>query len=206
MTIAKHIRSVSRAASQKLGILKKSWRMFHDRSLHGRCFRGFVLPVLEYCSAVYCSAAYTHPELLDRAVSGARFLAGGCLSVALFIVDLWQYCVCCKTSGVTRCTVLRRWYITQREAHFPDCYISNFRVTSAEHDTLQFCMELQFCRRLNSRRQFCCSMHRGRVLVCRAAPCMIWTSTSCQHCWYWSKYYKKEEQEEIVKEIQVCAK
>ena len=49
--------------------------MFHDRSLLGRCFRGFVLPVLEYCSAVWCSAADTH--LLDRAVSGTRFLTGG---------------------------------------------------------------------------------------------------------------------------------
>ena len=48
----------------------------HDRSLLGRCFRGFVLPVLEYCSAVWCSAADTHLKLLDRAVSGARFLTG----------------------------------------------------------------------------------------------------------------------------------
>ena len=51
--------------------------MFHDRSLLGRCFRGFILPVLEYCSAVWCSAANTHLKLLDRTVSGARFLAGG---------------------------------------------------------------------------------------------------------------------------------
>ena len=50
--------------------------MFHDRSLLGRCFRGFVLPVLEYCSAVWCSAADAHLKLLDRAVSGARFLTG----------------------------------------------------------------------------------------------------------------------------------
>ena len=53
MTFEKHLRSVSRAASQRLGILRKSWRMFHDRSLLSRCFRGFVLSVLEYCSAVW---------------------------------------------------------------------------------------------------------------------------------------------------------
>ena len=52
MTFEKHIRSVSRAASQRLGILRKSWRVFHDRSLLGKCFRRFVLLVLEYCSAV----------------------------------------------------------------------------------------------------------------------------------------------------------
>ena len=73
----KHLRSVSRATSQRLGILRKSCRVFHDRLLLGRCFRGFVLPVLEYCSAFWCSAADTHLKQLDRAVSGARFLTGG---------------------------------------------------------------------------------------------------------------------------------
>ena len=77
MTFEKHLRSVSRAASQKLGILRKSWRVFHDRSLLGRCFGGFVLPVLDYRSAVWCSAADAHLKLLDRAVIGARFLTGG---------------------------------------------------------------------------------------------------------------------------------
>ena len=72
-----HLRSVSRAASQRLGILRKSWRVFHDRTLLGRCFRGFVLPVLEYCSAVRCSAADAHVKLMDRAVSSAWFLTGG---------------------------------------------------------------------------------------------------------------------------------
>ena len=61
----------------KLGILRKSWQVFHDRSLLGRCFMDFVLPVLEYGSAVWCSAADTHLRLLDRVVSGASFLTGG---------------------------------------------------------------------------------------------------------------------------------
>ena len=50
--------------------------MFHDRSLLERCFLGFVLPVLDYCSAVWFSAANAHLKLLDRTVSGARFLTG----------------------------------------------------------------------------------------------------------------------------------
>ena len=41
------------------------------------CFRGFVLPVLAYCSAVWSSVADTHLKLLERAVSGARFITGG---------------------------------------------------------------------------------------------------------------------------------
>ena len=74
MTFEKHLHLVSRAASQRLGMLKKSCLVFHDRLLLRRCFRGFVLPVLEYCSAVWCSAADTHLRLLDRVVNGACFL------------------------------------------------------------------------------------------------------------------------------------
>ena len=77
LTFEKHLRLVSRAASQRLGVLRKSWRVFHDRSLLERFFWCFVLPVLEYCSAVWCSAADTHLKLLDHAFSGARFLTGG---------------------------------------------------------------------------------------------------------------------------------
>ena len=36
MTSEKLLRSVSRAASQRLGILRKSWQVFHDRLLLGR--------------------------------------------------------------------------------------------------------------------------------------------------------------------------
>ena len=77
MTFEKHLRLVSREASQRLDILRKSFRVFHDRPLLERCFLGFVLPVLEYCSAVWCSAADTRLKLLDLVVSGARFLTGG---------------------------------------------------------------------------------------------------------------------------------
>ena len=44
---------------------------------------GFVLPVLEYCSAVWCSAADTHLKLLDRVVSSACFIAGCVLNCDL---------------------------------------------------------------------------------------------------------------------------
>ena len=74
LTFEKHPRLVSRAASQRLSILRKSWRVFHDISLLEGCFRGFVLHVLEYCPAVWCWAADTHLKQLDHAVSGARFL------------------------------------------------------------------------------------------------------------------------------------
>ena len=53
-----------------------------DRFL-GDAFRGFVLPVSKYCSAVWCSAADTHRKLLDRVVSGASFL-----TVGVFLCDI----------------------------------------------------------------------------------------------------------------------
>ena len=62
----KPLSSISRAASQILGILKDVQQVFHDRSLLGRSFRDYVLPVLEYCSAVWCSAAGPHLKLLGR--------------------------------------------------------------------------------------------------------------------------------------------
>ena len=92
--------------------MKKSWREFRDRLLLGRCFRGFVLPVLEYCSAIWCSAVDTHLKLLDRAVSGARFLTGG-----VFECDISHrrsvavLCVCYIRSGVTRCILLMVLYL-----------------------------------------------------------------------------------------------
>ena len=52
MTFEKHLRTVSRAASQRLCILRKSWQVLDDRLFLGGCFSGFVLTVLEYFSAV----------------------------------------------------------------------------------------------------------------------------------------------------------
>ena len=63
--------------------MRKSWQVFHDQSLLLRSFRSFVLPVLEYCSAVWCSAANSHLKLLDRVVRSAGFLAGGVLGCNL---------------------------------------------------------------------------------------------------------------------------
>ena len=40
MTFEKHFRSVSRAASQRPGVLRKSWRVFHERA-SGEMLLGF---------------------------------------------------------------------------------------------------------------------------------------------------------------------
>ena len=98
LTIEKHLRLVSRAVFQRLGILRKSWIGFHDRSFPERCFRGFVLPDLEYCSAVLRSAADTHLKRLPCS-QWFRVPNWVCLSVTLLIVDLLQFFVYCIVPG-----------------------------------------------------------------------------------------------------------
>ena len=54
MIFEKHLRMFSRAVSRRLGILRKSYRVFHDRSLLERYFRGFVLPF--WSTVLQCGA------------------------------------------------------------------------------------------------------------------------------------------------------
>ena len=65
-------------ASQKLGIIRKAYKIFGQDAVTSQCFRSFVLPLLEYCSPVWRSAADSHLRLLDRVVACARFVCGGC--------------------------------------------------------------------------------------------------------------------------------
>ena len=78
MTFEKNLRSVTGAASQRLGIPRKS----RNYSMID-CFLGDAFGVLS-CpfwssvnSAVWCSTADAHLKLLDRVVSGSGFLTGG---------------------------------------------------------------------------------------------------------------------------------
>ena len=59
-----------------------------------RCFRSFVLPVLEYCSALWCSVADTHLKLLDHVISCVSFFTGGVFECdrahRRSVVELWM--------------------------------------------------------------------------------------------------------------------
>ena len=85
--------------------MRKSWQVFHDRSLLLIYFWSFVLPVLEYCSTVRRSAADSHIKLLDRVVRGAGFSAVVYWSPTLSIVGLWQCCACYSRLRVTQCII-----------------------------------------------------------------------------------------------------
>ena len=64
---------------------------------------------LECCSAVWCSAADTHLKLLDRAVSGARFLTGGVFECD--IAHRLSVAVLCMLYKISCCTPLMVLYL-----------------------------------------------------------------------------------------------
>ena len=73
-TFEKHVRSISSAVAQKIGLLRKSFKIFGDISVLRKCFNSFILPCLEYCSPAWSSAAPSHLKLLDRNVRACKFL------------------------------------------------------------------------------------------------------------------------------------
>ena len=59
LTSESHARSVAASASRRIGILRRKTRsVFRDNSIVSCCFWSFILPVLEYCSPVWMSAAF----------------------------------------------------------------------------------------------------------------------------------------------------
>ena len=60
MTFENHVRSVAASVSRRIGILRKTRSVFRDNSILSCCFLSFILPVLEYCSPVWMSAAVSH--------------------------------------------------------------------------------------------------------------------------------------------------
>ena len=60
LTFEQHIRSVSASVAQKIGLLRKSFKIFNDPLILKHCFNTFILPVLEYCAPVWSSAADSH--------------------------------------------------------------------------------------------------------------------------------------------------
>ena len=47
-----HIHFVSSSVAQKIGLLRKSFRVCRNQDILLRCFNSFILPCLEYCSPV----------------------------------------------------------------------------------------------------------------------------------------------------------
>ena len=81
----KQVIAIAASASMRVGILRKTMSVFRDVAIVANCYWAFILPVLEYCSPVWMSAASSHLSLLDRVVSQVGRLCGGSV-----ICDLWH--------------------------------------------------------------------------------------------------------------------
>ena len=62
LTFEKHIRSVASSIAQKVGILRKCLSIYDSNSILKNCFFSFILPLFEYCTPVWRSAAETLPS------------------------------------------------------------------------------------------------------------------------------------------------
>ena len=82
LTFEKQVRAIAATALMRVGILRKTMSVV---AIVAKCFWTFILPVLEYCSPVWMSAATSHLSLLDRVVSQVGRLSGGSVSC-----DLWR--------------------------------------------------------------------------------------------------------------------
>ena len=85
LAFEKQVRAIAASASRRVGILKKTMSVFRDVAVVAKRFWAFILPVLEYCSPVWMSAATSHLSLLDRVVGQVSRLSGGSVSC-----DLWH--------------------------------------------------------------------------------------------------------------------
>ena len=84
LTFEKHIRNVASGISQKIGILRKCFKVFGDEAIMLNCFNSFILPCMEYCAPVWSSAANSHLKILDRNLSAIKFL------IPNLKIDLWH--------------------------------------------------------------------------------------------------------------------
>ena len=85
LSFEKQVIAIAASASMRVGILRKTMSVFRDVIVVAKCFLGFILPVLEYCSPVWMSAATSHLSLLDRVIRQVGRLSSGSVSC-----DLWH--------------------------------------------------------------------------------------------------------------------
>ena len=86
LAFEKQVRAIAASASRRVGILRNTMSVFRDAAVVAKCFWAFILPVLEYCSPVWMSAATSHLSLLDRVVGQVSRLSGG----SVVSCDLWH--------------------------------------------------------------------------------------------------------------------
>ena len=68
LTFESHVHGVVSRVSQRIGIVRMVNGVYADTSVLLRCYYVFILPILEYCSHVWGSAASSHLRRLDRQI------------------------------------------------------------------------------------------------------------------------------------------
>ena len=65
LSYSPHLRSTAVSAAQRIGFLRKAFTLLDH---HGRtvAYKGFIMPVLDYCPLVWSGAAACHLERLDK--------------------------------------------------------------------------------------------------------------------------------------------
>ena len=66
LTSEVHVRGIVSRVSQRIGILRLVKCVFVDTSVLFRCYYALVLPIVEYCSPVWGSAAECHRQGRNR--------------------------------------------------------------------------------------------------------------------------------------------
>ena len=74
LSFERHVRSVAASASQRIGIMRRGLKIFDSVEVVRHCFDSFMLPVLQYASVVWGSAARSHLALLDCIVNRCSYL------------------------------------------------------------------------------------------------------------------------------------
>ena len=80
LTFEKQVRAIAASASKRVGILRKTMSVFQYVAVVAKCFWAFILPVLEYGSPLWMSAATYHLLLLDCIASQLSRLSGESVS------------------------------------------------------------------------------------------------------------------------------
>ena len=96
LTFENHVCGIVSRVSQRIRILKLVKRVFVEISVLLRCYYAFVLPILEYCSPVWGSAAECN-LLFERQVYSVAGFALIRLSCGCVIDVMLLHCVCCTS-------------------------------------------------------------------------------------------------------------
>ena len=143
-TFESHIRSVSSSIAQKLGMLRKSFKILGDMSVLINSFNAFILPCFEYCSPAWFSAADSHLKLLDRNLNAFKF------SIPNLMTNLWH-----RRSISCLCMLFKIYHNPRHPLHLelPDLF-QPVRVTRNAVNSHSCCFSVVRCNTVQYSRSF----------------------------------------------------